>query len=104
MRAMLLNVRITHRLSRSTRMGQCAVARRSNLLGVFPQITGSEFRGARFPFFRTPIKLSFAELDVERAALGIERDDVAVANERYRPADRRLGTDMPQPEAARGGG
>src|ERR1700741_429984 len=86
MRAMLLDVRIAHRLGRSARMGQCAVARRSNLLGVFPQVTGSEFIAARLPLLRAPIELSLAELDVERAAFRIERNDVAVANERNRAA------------------
>src|SRR4029077_2707486 len=104
MRVMLLDVRITRRLGRSARMGQCAVARRSNLLGVFPQVTGSEFIAARLPLLRAPIKLSLAEPDVERAALRIERDDVTIANERDRAADRRLRTDMADAEAARGAG
>src|SRR5215469_6564425 len=103
-RLMVLDVRIARRLGRSARMGQRAVTRRSDLLGVFPQITGSELASARLPFFRAPIKLSLAELDVERAALGIERDDVAVANERDRPADCRLRTDMADAETARGAG
>src|SRR5215469_16946579 len=103
-RLMVLDVRIARRLGRSARMGQRAVTRRSDLLGVFPQITGSELASARLPFFRAPIKLRLAELDVERAALGIERDDVAVANERYRPADRRLRTDMADTETARRAG
>src|SRR5215471_11449020 len=103
-RMMLLDVRIAHRLGRSTRMGQRAVTRRSDLLGVFPQITGSELGGARFPFFRAAIHFGLAELDVERAAFRIERDDIAVAEERDRPADRRLGTDMADAEAARGAG
>src|ERR1700751_5832356 len=104
MRAILLDVRIAHRLGRSARMGQCAVARRSNLLGVFPQITGSEFIAARLPLLRAPIELSLAELDVERAAFRIERNDVAVANERNRAAHRRFRTDMADAEAARGAG
>src|SRR5580692_2110273 len=103
-RIMLLDVRITRGLGRSTRMGQCAVTRRSNLLGVFPQVTGSEFGGARLPFLRPPIQLSLAELDVERTALRIERDDVAAGNERDRPADRRLRADMADAETAGGAG
>src|SRR6516225_9573681 len=78
-RAMWLDIRIARRLSRSARMRQRSITRRSDLLSVFPQITGSEFGRARLPFFGTPIQFSFAELDVQRAALGIQRDDVAVA-------------------------
>src|SRR5262245_17595861 len=104
MRATLLDVRIAHRLGRSARMGQCAVTRRSNLLGVFPQITGSELCGARLPFFRAAIQFGVAELDVEGAMLRIERDDVAVANERDRAAHCRLRTDMADAAAARSAG
>src|SRR5215472_10129753 len=98
-RLMPLDVRIAHRLGRSTRMGQCAVTRRSDLLGVFPQITGSELGGARLPFFRATIQFSLVEFDVEGAALGIKRDDVAVANKRDRPTDRRFGADMADAKA-----
>src|SRR5689334_7249806 len=104
MRVMLLDVRIARRLGHSARMGQCAVARWSDLLGVFPQVTGSEFGSARLPILRAPIELSLAELDVERAALRIERDDVTVAHERDRAANRRLRTDMADAKAARGAG
>src|SRR5215472_9145266 len=86
-RVMVLDVGIAHRLGRSARMGQRAVTRRSDLLGVFPQITGSELGSARFPFFGARIELSLAELDVKRTALGVDRDDVAVANQRDRAAD-----------------
>src|SRR5438552_236571 len=87
-RPTVLNVRIARRLGRCAWVGQRAVTRGSNLLGVFPQITGSELGSARFPFLGAFIKLRLAELDVERAALGIERDDVAVANVRDRTTDR----------------
>src|SRR4029077_18615943 len=103
-RIMPLDVRIARRLGRSTRMGHRAVTPRSNLLVVFPQVTRSEFGGTRLPFLRTPIQLSLAELDVERTALRIECDDVAVANERDPTADRRLLADMADAETAGGAG
>src|SRR6516225_11379021 len=103
-RLIVLDVGIAHRLGRPARMGQSAITRRSNLLGVFPQITGSELGSARLPFFGARIELSLAELDVERAALGVERDDVAVANKRDRPAGRRLRPDVDDAEAARRAG
>src|SRR5262249_17386762 len=72
-------VRIALFLACSAGMRDRAVEGGAHLLSVFPQIAGSEFRLARFP-----LTLAFGEfvggkLDVERAVLGIEFDDVTVA-------------------------
>src|SRR5690349_2571053 len=103
-RRMALDVGIAHRLGRSAWVGQRAVTGGSNLLGVFPQITGSELGSVRLPFLGAFIKLRFAELDVERAALGIERDGIAVANVRDGATDRGFRPDMADAEAARRAG
>src|ERR1700682_128514 len=95
-----LDIRITRLLGTAARVGHRAVARRSHLLGVFPQIARCVFFGARLPGFGAGSKLGVAELDVERALLGIELDDVAVANEPDRAAHGGLGAHMADAKAA----
>src|SRR5579863_8789073 len=99
-----LDIRIARLLSRRARMGDGAVAGRSHLLGVFPQIAGGVFACARLPFLPPPLKLILAQLDVERPLVAIELDDIAVADQRDRAADCRFRTDMADAEAARGAG
>src|ERR1700675_1915217 len=85
-RTAALGIRITRLLGTAARMGYRAIARRSDLLGVFPQIARRIFLGSRLPGLGAGSKLAVAQLDVERALLGIEFDDVAVANEPDRAA------------------
>src|SRR5580700_9370281 len=96
-----LGIRITRLLGTAARMGHRAIARRSDLLGVFPQIAGRVFLGARLPGFGAGGKLGVAELDVQRALFGIELDDVAVANEPDRAAHGGLRPDMADAKTAR---
>src|SRR5580693_5587366 len=74
-----LGIRIARLLGTAARMGHGAIARRPDLLGVFPQIARRIFLGARLPGFGASRKLGVAQLDVEGTLLGIELDDVAVA-------------------------
>src|SRR6202012_4899924 len=48
-RAMLSNIRIGSLLGRSARMGHRAIARRADLLGVFPKVAGAVFHLPRLP-------------------------------------------------------
>src|SRR5580693_53817 len=95
-----LGIRITRLLGTTARMGHRAIARRSDLLGVFPQIARRVFLGARPPGFGAGGELGVAQLDVERSLFGIELDDVAVADEPDRAAHGSLGADMADAEAA----
>src|SRR3972149_181457 len=97
-------IRITRLLARPARMGHRAIDGRTHLLGVFPQITGTEFGLARLPLRLALGEFVIRKLDVDRALVGIEFDDVAVADQGDRPADRRLRPDMADAEAAGGAG
>src|ERR1700689_424784 len=99
-----LRIRITRLLGTAARMGHRAIARRPDLLGVFPQIARPIFLGARLPGFGAGRKLGVAQLDVERALFGIELDDIAIANEPDRAAHGSLRPDMADAETARRAG
>src|ERR1700729_1628686 len=99
-----LGIRITRLLGTAARMGHRAVTRRSDLLGVFPQIARSIFLGTRLPGFGPCRKLGVAQLDVQRALFGIELDDVAVADEPDRAAHGGLRPDMADAKTARRAG
>src|SRR5580658_2339651 len=103
-RMAILDIRITRLLGTAARMGHRAIARRPDLLGVFPQIARRIFLGARLPGFGAGGKLGVAQLDVEGALLGIELDDVAVANEPDRAAHGGLRPDMADAKTARRAG
>src|SRR3546814_2045717 len=57
---------------------------------------------ARLPLGFARGQLVVGQLDVERALLGIDGDDVAVLEQADRAADRRLRPDVADAEAARG--
>src|SRR5664280_208558 len=97
-------IRITRLLARPARMGDRAFDGRPYLLGVFPQITGAEFGLTRLPLALALGQLVGRQLDVQGAFLGIELDDVAVAQQRNRPAQCRFRSDMANAEAAGGAG
>src|SRR5580693_4034948 len=99
-----LGIRIARLLGTAARMGHRAITRRPDLLGVFPQIARPIFLGARLPGLGAGGELGVAQLDVQRALLGIELDDVAVANEPDRTAHGGLGPDMADAKAARRAG
>src|SRR5580658_7137063 len=99
-RSARLDIRIARLLGTAARMGHRAIARRSHLLGVFPQIAGPELRFPRLPILLAGGELGIAQLDIEGALVGIELDDVAVAKKPDRAADRGLGADMADAETA----
>ena len=88
-RAICSNVRITLFLNCATRMGDRAAARWPDLLGVFPQIPGSEFFAARLPRAGALRELGVAQLDVERPLDRVDFDDVAITQQADGAADRR---------------
>src|SRR2546430_3002535 len=104
MLATRLDIRIARPLGRRAGMGDRAVARRSHLLGVLPQIPRSEFRPPGLPRLAPRLELSLAEPDLERALHCIDCDDIAVAEKRDRAADGGLGAHMADAETASGSG
>src|SRR5262245_60922483 len=96
-----LDIRITRLLGRPAGMRHRAVLRGADLLGVLPQIAGAELAGARLPFALAFGELGCGELHVEAASLGVNFDDVAVAHERDRSADRGFRPDVTDAETAR---
>src|ERR1700685_882109 len=103
-RTAALDVRITRLLGTAARMGHRAIARRPDLLGVFPQIARRIFLGPRLPGFGAGGKLSVAQLDVQRALFRIELDDVAVADQPDRAAHGGLRPNMADAKTARRAG
>src|SRR5690349_12024541 len=100
-RSVRSHVRITRLLDRSARMGDGAVERRPDLLGVLPQITGGELPLPRFPILAPPLQLLCGELHIQRAFFRVDLDDVPVAQQSDRPADRGLRPDVADAEPAR---
>src|ERR1035437_9655601 len=98
------DIRIARLLARPAGMGDRAFDGRPYLLGVFPQITGAEFGLTRLPLALALGQFVGRKLDVQGAFLGIELDDVAVAQQRNRPAQCRFRSDMADAEAAGGAG
>src|SRR5262249_36410666 len=96
--AMTLDVRIARALGRRAGMGHRAIARRSDLLGVFPQISCGEYGSPRLPRLGPRLELGLAELDLEGTLHRVHGDDVAVAHERDRAADGSFRTNMADAE------
>src|SRR5579864_7850276 len=94
------DIRIAHLLGRPARMGDGAVARRTDLLGIFPKVTGGESVAARLPRRTAALEFVGAQLHVQTAAARIEANDVAVTHERDRAADGGFRTDMADAKAA----
>src|SRR5260221_10036300 len=99
-----LNIRVDMRLGLGAGMGHGALLGVADGLRVFPQGARLVVVPARLPFLAARRQLGIAELDTERAGLGVQGDDVAVAQQPDRTADRRLGSDMADAEAAGGAG
>ena len=69
-------------------MGDGALMCRSDLLGVFPQISRGDFVRVRLPCARALLQFAFRQLDVQRAFLGVDFDHVAVVQQPDGPAQR----------------
>src|SRR4029079_9277793 len=98
------NVRITLFLARAAGMGDRAVHGGPHLLRVFPQITRAVIVLALLPLTLAFRKFLSGQLHVGRSLHGVDLDDVAVADQPDRAADRRLRSDMADAEAARRAG
>src|ERR1700730_4552994 len=70
-------------------------------LGIAPDRARLVFVLARLPALAALGELGVAQGDVDGALIGVDGDDVAVADQRDRAADSRLGPDMADAEAAR---
>src|SRR6185369_7636610 len=75
--------------------------RRADGLGVAPQRARGVHGLARLPFPLARGELGLGKLHADRAFDGIDRDDVAVLQQRDRAAQRGFGADMADAEAAR---
>ena len=76
--------------------------RRSHQLGIFPDRARAIFRLSRLPALGALGQLRIADIDRDLARHRIQGDDIAVLDMGDRAADRGLGTDMADAEAARG--
>src|SRR5258708_6644630 len=94
-------VRIALCLGGSARMGDRAIDGGPDLLGVFPKITGAILRRARLPVLASFGQLRLGESDIDGAVNGVDRDDVAIVEQRDRSTDRSLRPDMADAKAAR---
>jgi hypothetical protein len=81
-----LDVRITLFLVRPTRMGNSAIHRRPNLLGVFPQRSRCVVCLSGAPFGLTFGEFSVAQFYVKSPGNGVDLDDIAVLDQGDRPA------------------
>ena len=84
------NIRITLFLARPTWMGNGTIHRGSDLLGILPQRTGRMICLARPPFGFTFGEFRVTQFYVKRADVGVDFDDVAVAQQRNRVRRWRL--------------
>src|SRR4029079_17116057 len=96
------NVRITLFLPRPAGMRHRTVDGGTHLLGVLPQIAGAVIVLARLPLRLALGEFLGGAFHVERTLHRIDLDDVAVADQPDRAADRRLRPDMADAEPARG--
>src|SRR5262249_2641754 len=76
-----LKVRIGDLLGFAARMGHRAADSGTDLLGVFPQITGGRVARARLPCGPAFLQFVVGKLHAQKTALGVEFDDVAVLQE-----------------------
>src|SRR6185312_2612602 len=92
------------RLYRGAGMGDGALLGVAHRLGVFPDRARLVLVAARLPALAPLGQLGLAQLDRDGALLGVDRDHVAVLQQRDRPAHRGLRPDMSDAEAARRAG
>src|SRR4051812_38624352 len=95
------DIRIGFLLRRPAGMGDGAVACRPHSLPVAPDGAAGAIVLPRLPMLGALGKLRLGEPDREGADIGVDVDDVAIADEGNRAADRRLRSDMADAEATR---
>src|SRR5579885_1345738 len=96
----LTDIRVDMGLRLAARMGDRAFLGVAHGRSIAPERAGLIVVAARLPGLAALGELAVAEVDGERALLGVQADDVAVLQEPDRPADGRLGADMADAEAA----
>src|SRR3954452_778318 len=94
------DIRITLFLARPTGMGNGAIHRGSDLLGILPQRAGRMICLARPPFGFTFGELRITQFYVKGADLSVDFDDVAILQQRDGPTDGGLRPDMTDAETA----
>src|SRR5437899_3621265 len=99
-----LDVRITLFLVCATWVGNRPIHRRPNLLSILPQRTRRVVSRARGPFGLAFSQFRGGQFYVKTSGLGVDLDDVAVQQQRDRPANGRFRPDMADAEAAGGAG
>src|SRR5215475_10784106 len=88
-------------LVRTARMGDSAIDRRPDLLGIFPQRARRVVGSTRSPFGLPLSKFGVGQFHADSPGHSIDLDDVAVAKQPDRAAHSRLRTNMADAEAAR---
>ena len=81
-------------------VGQRALARRADVLGIAPQRARLVVVGPRAPGVAPLGQHLLGDQQVDRSRLGVDGESVAVFDQRDRPAVGRLGADMADAEAA----
>src|SRR5499427_606114 len=89
------NVRIALFLTGPARMRHRAVNGGTHLLGVLPQIAGAVIVLARLPLRLALGEFLGGQFHVQRTLHRVDLDDIAVADQPDRTADRRLGPTWP---------
>src|SRR5688500_12799880 len=87
-----------------TRMRHRAGARRRDRLAVAPDRAGLVLREARLPRGLALRQLVVRQLDLDRALVSVDLDDIAILQQANRSADRRFRRDVADAEAARRAG
>src|SRR5690606_29572077 len=86
------------------RVGQGTLAGRADVLRIAPQRAGVVVVPARLPDLAALGQRGLVDFEVDGARFGVDRDHVAVHDQRDRPAFGRLGPDVSDAEAARRAG
>src|SRR5262245_40839096 len=101
---MALDIRVASNFRSPASMRDGARARRSHLVRIFPQHAALIGIGRWLPGLAPFAQLGRTHLDIERALLCIDGDDVAVLDQADRPADGGFRSDVANAEAARAAG
>src|SRR5215469_6234584 len=93
------NIGVAAHLFGGAGRGNCPVARGPDIFRITPQRARTEGARFRLPRLATYGKLGVGQFDVQRAVLGIDGDDIAVAQERDWSTVSRLRSDVADAQA-----
>src|SRR6185369_8348594 len=96
----VLDIRINMCLRFAAGMGDGTLLRIADGLSIAPYGTRLIVVLARLPGLAALGQFLVAKIDLQRALLGVEADDIAILDQPDRPADRRFRPDMADAEAA----